>query len=260
MSCPMPDMQSGPADVDLGIDRVGVRNVKLPLVVRDRAAGQQTTVAVADLSVDLPGHFKGTHMSRFVEAVEAFDHVLDYSSFKRLHAEVLSRLQAKRAHVIFRFPYFLQRSSPATGASGQMHYDCTLEGAYTDDHLTLTVGVEVPVMTVCPCSLAICEERAAHSQRALVRIQCRFSGFLWLEDLIAIAESSGSSPVYPLIKRADEKRVTEDAFANPTFVEDVVRNAAHALSKLSNIDWYRVEVESQESIHQHNAYATIRSA
>ncbi len=250
------DVQSGPAGVFMPIDRAGVKNLKLPLVVKDRASGTQHTVAQVDLSVDLPAEFKGTHMSRFVEALEGWDEDLDYHSFKKLLADVTERLAARRAFVRFRFPYFLRRVSPASKSRSLMGYGCTVEGEYEDGRLVFTLGVEVPVMTVCPCSLAI-SDQGAHSQRAEVRIRARFKGFLWLEDLIDIAEGAGSSPVYALLKREDEKMITENAFANPTFVEDVARNAAKGLSEHGRITWFKVEVESFESIHDHSAYASL---
>lgn len=257
----MKDVQSGPADVAMPIDRVGVKNLKLPVRVRakDERGTVQHTVAEVDLSVDLPAEFKGTHMSRFVEALKDWREDLDYASFKNLLESVRTRLSARRAHLLFTFPYFLQRHAPESGSPGLMDYRCRLMGELEGGRLTFTLGVEVPVMTVCPCSLAISSDGGAHSQRAIVRIDTRFSGFLWLEDLIAIAEQAGSSPVYALLKREDERHVTDQAFARPAFVEDVVRTAAHCLARHPQVSWYRVEVESFESIHNHSAYAIIES-
>jgi len=252
----MKDIQNGPSKIALAIDRVGVKNFKLPLKVRDRAQGSQHTVARVDLYVDLPAKFKGTHMSRLVEALQEWSGDLDYKSFKQLLSDIRARLSAQNAHIRFKFPYFLEKSSPATGSEGLMDYMCLLDGELVGDKPAFTLAVEVPVMTVCPCSLAI-TETGAHSQRAVVRITARFTGFVWLEELIQIGEDSASSPVYTLLKRQDEKVVTEQAFGKPTFVEDVVRNAAKALDEHARITWYRVEVESFESIHNHNAYASI---
>lgn len=252
----MQDIQSGPSSVDLGIDRVGVRSIRLPLTVRDRTSGVQHTVAKVELSVDLPGAFKGTHMSRFVEALEDWDEELDYASFKTLLADIAKRLDARRAYARLTFPYFLRRGAPVSGGRGAMGYKSFVAGEWEDDRMEMTIGVQVPVMTVCPCSLAISDE-GAHSQRAEVRIQARFEGLLWLEDLIEIAQAAGSSPVYPLLKREDEKHVTETAFANPMFVEDVVRRVAQGLAGHPQITWFRAEVESFESIHDHSAVATI---
>ncbi len=252
----MKDIQSGPADVALPIDRVGVKGLRTPLVVRDKAQGEQHTVASVDLSVDLPGDFKGTHMSRFIEAMEQWEGGLDYGSCKRLMTDIRERLEASCAHAVLRFPYFVRKAAPSSASPGVMHYDCTLESEFSGKDLNFLLTVEVPVMTVCPCSLAI-SDNGAHSQRAIVRISCRSTGFIWIEDLVDVAETSGSSPVYSLLKREDEKFVTEAAFANPRFVEDVVRTAAQQLEEHDRVTWFRVEVESLESIHNHSAFAVI---
>ncbi len=257
-SSTMEDVQNSPALVPLPIDKVGVQNFKLPLVVRDRAQGRQHTIASVDVSVDLPSSFKGTHMSRFVEALEALDVELSYQSMKVLLEDVKSRLEARRAHIIFKFPYFISKSAPASHASGLVSYQCKLTGNLEDNLPSFLLEVEVPVMTVCPCSKAISNE-GAHSQRTLVRIAVRMKGFFWIEDLVDIAEQSGSSAVYSLLKREDEKYVTEHAFAHPAFVEDVVRAAAMLLSKHELVSWFKVEVQSLESIHNHDAFACIES-
>lgn len=252
----MEDVQNGPALVPLRIDRVGVKELHLPVVVRDRAQGRQHTVATVDIGVELPSAFKGTHMSRFVEALENRGEELDYTAVKQLLENVKDRLGARRAHVIFRFPYFLQKKAPASGSPGPVCYHCRLTGELGEGHPEFLLEVDVPVMTVCPCSKAISDE-GAHSQRALVRLAVRMTGFSWLEEFIEIAESAGSSPVYTLLKREDEKFVTEHAFAHPAFVEDVVRAVAVRLAEHPHISWFRVEVESFESIHCHNAFACI---
>jgi GTP cyclohydrolase I len=254
----MEDVQKSQATIAMPIDRVGVKGLRLPIIVRDRESGIQHTVAQVALSVDLPAEFKGTHMSRFIEALEHWEGTLDYNSFRTLLDDIVDRLQARSAHVRFDFPYFLRRRSPVSGASGLMDYACCVDGYLKDGKLTFTLGADVPVLTVCPCSKAISEE-GAHSQRAEVRIRTRFDGFLWLEDLIEIGEGSGSCQVYSLLKREDEKYVTEAAFANPTFVEDVAREAAKGLAEHPRVHWYKVEVESFESIHNHSAFAVIES-
>lgn len=252
----MRDIQSGPPELPIAVDRVGIKNFRLPLIVRDRAKGRQHTVAEVELSVDLPARFKGTHMSRFVEALTGFDGELDLVSFKNLLLDVRARLEAQNAHLTLQFPYFLAKASPKSGATALMDYACQVAGEFEGDKFRQTLGVDVPVMTVCPCSLAIADQ-GAHSQRAVVSIRCRFSGFVWLEELIDIAEAAGSSPVFALLKREDEKHVTEQAFDNPTFVEDVARRVASALTAHPRITWFRVEVESFESIHNHSAFADI---
>ncbi len=252
----MQDIQNTPAGVDMPIDRVGVKNLRYPLTVRNKNNGFQNTVAQVDLYVDLPGSFKGTHMSRFIEALEEWTGVLDYYRFKHFLQDVQVRLEARRSHVTFNFPLFLHQSAPKSNSQAVMEYQCMFSGELEVDKPTMYAGVEVPVMTVCPCSLAICEN-GAHSQRAVVKIKTKFEGLLWLEDLIYIAQDSASSPVYGLLKREDEKYVTEHSFANPCFVEDVVRNVGERLQDREQIKWFKAEVESFESIHNHNAYACI---
>ncbi len=252
----MEDIQSGPAQVALDIDVVGVRQLTLPLFVKDRAAGRQQTVATVDIGVALPSSFKGTHMSRFVSALEQWNEELDYTSVTRLLADVRDRLEAKTAFVRFSFTYFINKSAPASAIRSHIGYACRLTGELLGGKTSFLLDVEVPVMTVCPCSKAISDE-GAHSQRTLVRISVRMTGFSWIEDFVAMAENSASSPVYTLLKREDEKFVTEHAFANPTFVEDVVRNVATQLIQHPHVSWFRVVVESLESIHGHNAFACI---
>jgi len=250
------------------INRVGIRGISMPLLVRRRDAGEdgdsQRTVASIDISVDLPARFKGTHMSRFIESLQFWtEHsdALDYAAMKRLLVDTRDRLQAQRAHVSFRFPYFLYRHAPASDIPAPMRYDCVLTGELADTEGVgarpeFVLKVTVPVMTVCPCSKAISDE-GAHSQRADIRMTVRMKGRLWIEELIEIAEASASSPVYTLLKRMDEKYVTEHAFAHPCFVEDVVRNVSVRLNAHPQVADYSVEVESYESIHAHNAFAII---
>ncbi|MBP3731540.1 MAG: GTP cyclohydrolase I FolE2 [Mailhella sp.] len=258
----MEDVQSGPAEVALDIDHVGVKNVRLPLVVRDRSQGHQHTVASVDMGVDLPSSFKGTHMSRFVEALEAWregsSEELDYASMKRLLSDVLERLNARRARARFSFPYFITRRAPATGRPAPVCYQCHLTGEMKAGSTSprFLLELEVPVTTVCPCSKAI-SNAGAHGQRATIRLALRLRRFEWLEGFIDMAEKSGSAPIYTLLKRPDEKFVTEQAYENALFVEDVVRRTAYSLEADDSVVWYRVEVESEESIHGHNAFASI---
>lgn len=254
----MEDVQSTSPSVSIPIDRVGVKNFRYPLLVRRKNNGTQHTVANVNLYVDLPSEFKGTHMSRFIEAIQEWSGVLDYQSFKELLKDIQKRLKARRSHLSISFPFFAENHAPKSGIKALMDYECAFLGELEDKKVSMFLEVNVPVMTVCPCSLAICE-KGAHSQRANVKIRCQFEGLLWLEDLIEIAKSSASSPVYALLKRVDEKYVTEEAFSNPVFVEDAVRRVAAKLKDHPLIKWFRVEVESFESIHNHNAYACIES-
>ena len=259
---PLKDVQSSPSTVARDIDRVGVKHVELPLVVKDRDKGRQHTVASVDMGVDLPAAYKGTHMSRFVEALEnwreASAEELDYTSMKRLLSDVLTRLNAHRAYARFSFPYFRTRRAPVSGQAAPVRYRCRLTGELEQgqEGPRFLLELEVPVTTVCPCSKAI-SRAGAHGQRALVRMGIRMSRFEWLEGFIDIAEESGSAPIYTLLKRPDEKFVTEQAYDNALFVEDVVRNVATRLEQHAHVTWFRVEVESEESIHGHNAFASI---
>ncbi len=255
----MQDIQNTPSAVPMKIDRVGVNNIKLPLVVNDKANGRQHTVALVDLGVDLPAAFKGTHMSRFLEALENWNEELSYQSLKRLLQDIKSRLDASRAYARFKFTYFLRKTAPVTKSPGLMGYECALTGELSGDKPDMRLEIEVPVLTVCPCSKAISKE-GAHSQRAVVRMDMRMTGFAWIEEFVEIAEQAGSSPVYPVLKREDEKYVTEKSFANPCFVEDVVRNVAVRLDAHPQISRFKVEVESFESIHAHNACARIEKS
>lgn len=254
----MEDIQNKTPSVQIPIDRVGVKDFKYPLLIRKKNNGIQHTVAHVNLYVDLPSEFKGTHMSRFIESLQEWSGILDYHTFKELLRDVQKRLKARRSHLSISFPYFSEQRAPKSGIKALMDYECVFIGELEDDKLSMFLQVTVPVMTVCPCSLAI-SENGAHSQRALVKIKCQFEGFLWVEDLIEVATTSASSPVYALLKRIDEKYVTESAFSNPVFVEDVVRRIAAKLLDHPLVKWFRVEVESHESIHNHNAYACIES-
>jgi GTP cyclohydrolase I len=217
-------------------------------------------VATVDLAVDLPHHFKGTHMSRFVEALNAHGGCLDVRSIAALPRELLGRLDARRAHVGFRFPFFRSKVAPVSGKPGLMDYEVRLElEAEQGDKLDFVLTVVVPVTTLCPCSKAI-SERGAHNQRGVVTYSVRFREPVWIEDLIALVERSASCELFSLLKRPDEKWVTEHAYDHPVFVEDLVRNVASRSKAHDLITWFRVEAENLESIHNHNAYAVIESA
>ncbi len=263
---PLADVQCQSPAVPLRINRVGIRGITLPVVLRQRDNGEkQRTVASISLSVDLPAHMKGTHMSRFVETLQDMadgTEELDYAGLRNIMRATYERLNADHAYVAFSFPYFFRRPAPATGKDANVPYMCTFSGEIdrnTDpgqEFLPFMMEVTVPVMTVCPCSKAISNE-GAHSQRAEIRISARMKGHMWIEDLIEMAEEAGSSPVYSLLKREDEKYVTEHAFARPRFVEDVVRFVAKSLSAHPMVASFQVEVQSHESIHAHDAFAMI---
>jgi len=252
------DTQNERDDRRLPIDRVGVRSLRFPLSIRDRAAAVQHTVATVSLAVDLPHHFKGTHMSRFVEVLHSHGKELTVSNIVAMPHELMKKLHADKAHVEIRFPYFRAKKAPVSGAEGLLDYGVVFEVNADLGKTDFVLTVEVPVTTLCPCSKAI-SARGAHNQRGVVTLSVRFSEPVWIEDLIDLVESSASSELYSILKRPDEKHVTEAAYDNPVFVEDLVRNVALKTKAHQKITWFRVEAENFESIHNHNAWAVIES-
>nr|WP_248700014.1 MULTISPECIES: GTP cyclohydrolase FolE2 [Thermodesulfobacterium] len=250
------DVQSLPPEEKIDIDKVGIKGFKHPVTVLDREKGLQHTVAELNLYVDLPSKFKGTHMSRFIEVINEFKGEIHVKNVIKLLKKLAQRLSAKSAHLEMFFPYFLQKKAPVTQISSLMEYQGILLASYSEGKKDLVIGAKVPVMTLCPCSKSI-SQFSAHNQRSLITVKVRFKEFIWLEELIEIAEASASSPVYSLLKRPDEKFVTEFAYENPRFVEDVVRGVAKRLWEHPEVKWFFVEVENFESIHAHNAYACI---
>lgn len=262
----MKDIQNTPANVPISIDCVGVRGVRLPLWVReygDNSKGErQRTVASVDAGVNLLPTCRGTHMSRFISILQYWAEtkdILDYSALEELLGSIRRELDACSATVTFRFPFFMMKKAPATEKMSLSGYDCKLTGNWSERMTKpgFELEVVVPVMTVCPCSKAISRE-GAHSQRTELRLSISMNGFVGIEELIAIGESSASSPVYALLKRLDEKYVTENAFSRPMFVEDVARDAAERLQAHPRIGKFIVTAESLESIHAHNAFALIK--
>ncbi len=251
------DTQNERDDRNLPINRVGVKSLRFPVEVREKNGEAQRTIATVALAVDLPHHYKGTHMSRFVEALNSHGKCLDVRSMAALPRELLERLDARRAHVEFEFPFFRSKAAPVTGKEGMMDYEvCFSVEAEKDGAIDFVLTVMVPVTTLCPCSKAI-SARGAHNQRGLVTYSIRFSDPVWIEDAVELVERSASSELYSLLKRPDEKEVTERAYDHPVFVEDLVRNVASRSDAHATITWYRVEAENFESIHNHNAYAVI---
>jgi GTP cyclohydrolase IB len=241
---------------ELRIDKVGVRGLRFPIQVRDKARVMQNTIATIGMYVDLPKEFKGTHMSRFIEVLNAHGNVVHVENITDILHAMQKKLHADTAHLEMEFPFFLSKRAPVSGMEGLMDYtarfDATAIGKEIDFVLTVITGVT----TLCPCSKAI-SEYGAHNQRGNVTVQIRSRRAVWIEDLIAIVESSASSELFSLLKRQDEKAVTERAYENPVFVEDLVRNVALKLNSHPDVTWYKVEAENYESIHNHNAYACI---
>ncbi len=252
----MIDVQNQPDDRNIPIDKVGVKNIRYPITVLDRMNGTQQTVASINMYVNLPHHYKGTHMSRFVELLSEHSNNINLRNLPDILEEMKERLEAQSAHIEMEFPYFLNKSAPVSGAQGLMEYNISFRGSLNGSGMDLVVEVGVPVTTLCPCSKEI-SESGAHNQRGMVRLAVRFKRFIWIEDLIRLVEESASSEVYSVLKREDEKQVTERAYDNPMFVEDVVREVAVKLRDDPNIVWFAVDSENFESIHNHSAYAYI---
>jgi GTP cyclohydrolase I len=262
----MQDVQSARDHRGLGIDQVGVCDLRYPITVLDRKNDQQHTMAQISMSVNLPHHFKGTHMSRFVTVLNTHRGEITMRTLPTLLDQLKKELEAKSAHVEVSFPYVVEKAAPVSGEKGLMDYNCTFtaeSNGGTDDFI---LSVSVPVTSLCPCSKAI-SEYGAHNQRGIVRIEIRTTkkrngerALVWIEELIEMAEKSASAPVYPLLKRADERYVTMQAYDNPVFVEDIVRNVALRLNADKRVSWYRVRVVNQESIHNHSAFAVIERA
>jgi len=251
------DVQRLPDDREIPIDKVGVKGLRYPITVLDRDRGSQQTVASVNLYVNLPQHFKGTHMSRFVEVLNEHRGAIDIRDFGKLLHDIKHRLEAQSAHAELVFPYFVLKKAPVSGLEAMVDYEVAFIGSIdAQDKKSISVVMKVPITTVCPCSKEIAD-RGAHNQRGMVTLTVGFNNFVWIEDLIRMAEQAGSGELYALLKREDEKFCTETAFDRPRFVEDVVREIGQKLREAPDIRWFRVEVENLESIHNHNAYACV---
>ena len=254
-SSSMPDLQRSRDDRNIAIDKVGVKDIRYPIVVLDRSKLRQQTVARINMYVDLPHHFKGTHMSRFIEILNQHHGEISVEGMDQIVRAMKEHLEASCAHLELEFPYFIEKTAPVSGARSLMEYQCRMAASLGDDYDFL-LGVTVPVTSLCPCSREI-SARGAHNQRSAVKVEIRYREHIWLEELIAWVEACGSAPVYALLKREDEKALTELAYDNPRFVEDVVRAVTEALTAVPAITWFRVECENFESIHNHSAYALV---
>lgn len=253
---PLTDKQNEPDIRGLRIDKVGVRGLRIPLQVRDKSRQLQNTVARVGMFVDLPKEFKGTHMSRFVEVLNSHGSVVHVENIPDMLRAMQAKLQSQTAHVEMEFPYFLVKKAPVSGKEGVLDYNVRFDAAMNGNDLDFLLTVRVTVTTLCPCSKAI-SKYGAHNQRGEVTVQVRSDRIVWIEEIISLVESCGSSEMYSLLKREDEKAVTERAYENPVFVEDLVRNVALRLNAHPDVAWYKVEAENYESIHNHNAYACI---
>ena len=239
----------------LPINRVGIKDIRHPVRVKDRSAGEQHTIANFNMYVSLPHNFKGTHMSRFVEILHG-EREISVESFRAMLEKMTVRLEADTGHIEMSFPFFVMKKAPVSGVESLMDYQATLIGERRDGKTETWVRVVVPVTSLCPCSKKI-SDYGAHNQRSHVTIKAKLRSHLWIEEIIGIAESEASSELYGILKRPDEKYVTERAYENPKFVEDLVRDVAGRLNTDDRIAEYTVEAENFESIHNHSAYALI---
>jgi len=255
----MKDVQQQRDHRNVPINKVGIKDLKYPLTVLDRTNEFQHTVATISMYVDLPHDSKGTHMSRFVEMLHIFRKDVSLKSFAIILGDMKKHLNARSSHIKMSFPYFIEKKAPVSESPGLMDYTCSLIGSsLPDEKIDLVAKVEVPITSVCPCSKEISED-GAHNQRGSVTLTVRFKKFIWIEDMIRLVEKASSCEVYSVLKRVDEKYVTEKAFHNPKFVEDIVRDIAVKMKEDDNITWFRVSAENFESIHSHSAYAEISS-
>lgn len=251
------DVQNLKDERGIDIQKVGVKNVEVPLNILRKNDTEQIVSAKATMSVSLPADYKGTHMSRFIEILSEWGQKnLLGTDIKGCLLEIIDKLHAKSAELKFEFKYFINKKAPVSDLSCPMGYDCSFEGIENEQGYRFILGVKVPVTTLCPCSKEI-SDYGAHNQRTIVnvRISYDYNSIIWIEDLVELIEKCGSSPVYPILKREDEKFVTEYAYNNPKFVEDVLRDAVYYLRNNEEIEWFEVDCEAFESIHNHSAWA-----
>jgi GTP cyclohydrolase I len=255
-SHPIADVQASADTRQIAIDKVGIKDIRHPVRVRDRSDGEQHTVATFNMYVYLPHNFKGTHMSRFVQILNNHEKEIGVESFKDMLREMAERLESEMGHIEMRFPYFVNKRAPISGVQSLLDYDVTFIGEISQGEPRMYIKVVVPVTSLCPCSKEI-SAYGAHNQRSHVTVQVRTRGFIWLEEIIDLVEKQASCELFGLLKRPDEKFVTERAYNNPKFVEDMVRDVAMRLNDDDRIGAYVVESENFESIHNHSAYALI---
>jgi GTP cyclohydrolase I len=254
----MIDVQNSGDDREIPLEKVGVTDLFYPVQVLDKEKGRQETCARVNLFVNLPHRYKGTHMSRFIEIFHRHRENLCMKQFLLMLDEIRKSLDAEKSYGFMTFPFFITKKAPVTRSESIMKYECTYEGEVSAESREFFIKIEVPVTTLCPCSKAI-SEHGAHNQRGIVSVKLKNSSLFWIEDVIQLVEESASGGLYSILKRPDEKFVTEKAYENPRFVEDVVREVFIALRNFDRsekpFEWFSVECKNFESIHNHNAYA-----
>ncbi len=256
MSNSMVDVQGSTDTRQIPIDKVGIKDIRHPIVIKDRTGKEQHTVATFNMYVSLPQHFKGTHMSRFVRILNQHDFEITVDTFKAMLGEMVETLEAESGHIEMSFPFFVNKSAPISGIESLIDYQVTFIGEIIAGKPSMNVKVLVPATSLCPCSKEI-SDYGAHNQRSHITVNAKPSGFIWIEDIIDIVEQEASCELFGLLKRPDEKHVTERAYDNPKFVEDLVRDVARRLNEDDRILSYILEAENFESIHNHSAYAMI---
>ena len=251
------DVQNSEDTRHIPINKVGIKDIRHPVRVKDRGQGEQHTIANFNMYVNLPHNFKGTHMSRFVEILNNYEREISVESFETMLKEMTERLEAGAGHIEMSFPYFVEKPAPVSKVKSLMDYDVTLIGEVRDQNPSVAIKVVVPVTSLCPCSKQI-SDYGAHNQRSHVTVTVHTHGFVWIEDVIDLIENEASCELFGLLKRPDEKYVTEQAYDNPKFVEDMVRDVAARLNADDRVSAYTVESENFESIHNHSAYALVK--
>ncbi len=255
----MIDMQNTQPTYALSLKKVGINDLILPIAIVQENTDLQHTIANISVATSLDENHKGTHMSRLIESILSSCEKIEQDTLKNIAENLLIRLDAKNAYISFDFPYFIEKKSPHTQKIAPVSYSCKLTYQINENKHSYSYTLKIPVMTLCPCSKAI-SQYGAHSQRAFIDLSVTINEHIHFEKLIKIAENTASSPIYTLLKREDEKCITEQAYDNPTFVEDVARNLAQEIHKLKEIHSFTLSVESIESIHNHNAFASIDSS
>lgn len=253
---PIADVQNSEDTRQIAINKVGIKSIRHPIKVKDRSVGIQHTIAMFNMYVGLPHNFKGTHMSRFVEILNSQEREISVESFPAMMRNMLERLEAETGHIEMSFPYFINKTAPVSGVQSLLDYEVTLLGDICDNEIVTRIKVVVPVTSLCPCSKKI-SDYGAHNQRSHVTVTVHTKGFMWIEEIVELVEKEASCELFGLLKRPDEKYVTERAYDNPKFVEDMVRDVAARLNAEPRVLSYVVESENFESIHNHSAYALI---
>jgi len=252
----MEDVQGSHDTRQIPINRVGIKDIQHPITVADRNGHSSASIATFSMSVNLPHDQKGTHMSRFIQMLNESETVVSAKSFHKLLQDMVTRLEAQAGYIELQFPFFIEKTAPVSGVKSLMDYQVNLIGQVEDGHLTSTLEVTVPVKSLCPCSKKI-SEYGAHNQRSHITVGINCTPRMWLSELVEMVESQASADLYAILKRPDEKYITEKAYNNPKFVEDVVRDVANEFDECEKISRYYVHAENFESIHNHSAFAII---